>query len=52
MALFPLLDMLTRATHPLELIAFLGRSMEAASARQLLEWLWSRQMIEPAVFGA
>ncbi|VWD01351.1 flavin-dependent monooxygenase QhpG [Burkholderia lata] len=51
-ALFPLLDMLTRATHPLELIAFLGRSMDAARAQQLLEWLWSRQMVEPVVFGA
>lgn len=50
-ALFPLLDMLTRATHPLELIAFLGRSMEAARAQQLLEWLWSKQMVEPAVFS-
>ncbi|TKC90300.1 FAD-dependent oxidoreductase [Trinickia terrae] len=51
-ALFPLLDMLTRATHPLELIAFLCRSMEAAKARQLLEWLWSKRVVEPAVFGA
>ncbi|GAB2874709.1 hypothetical protein GCM10027093_07710 [Paraburkholderia jirisanensis] len=45
-ALFPLIGALTRSTLPLELMTFLGRSMETASAHKLLEWLWNKRIIE------
>ncbi|WP_157652898.1 NAD(P)/FAD-dependent oxidoreductase [Burkholderia ubonensis] len=51
-ALVPLLGALTRAALPLELIGSLGGSMEPANARRLLEWLWSKRIVEPAAFGA
>ncbi|MGU7782854.1 flavin-dependent monooxygenase QhpG [Burkholderia sp. PU8-34] len=51
-ALVPLLSALTRETRPLELVELLGRSMETAKARRLLEWLWSKRIVEPAAFGA
>lgn len=51
-ALFPLLEMLTRATHPFELVAFLGKSMKTEKAQQLLEWLWRQRIIESSAFDA
>lgn len=48
-ALFPMLDRLNTAVSPIELTTFLGKSMGAARAQHLLEWLWERRVVEAAM---